>query len=167
MNNALSRVLLFMVVLVSAASMCPAGNVAFSAEHTVLGQSGNWKIMGTVDEFTDVRTCVIIFEDDWSVLVDVDPGGPIFSWNLERRGGVASYKYRIDDNLASQLILASAIEKKTSTIIIIGTVFNELLNSKKFRIQVTTDFKNVLTLTLDTSGLKSAYEGMLKQCPNG
>jgi hypothetical protein len=61
---------------------------AFTKEWNTLSQIGNWKLMSQNDDLTDELSCVIIYNNDFRIQVDIDGSNGVLYWSLRGQGGV-------------------------------------------------------------------------------
>jgi hypothetical protein len=73
------------------------------------------------------------------------------------RGGVQGYTYRIDNAAPTKMKVANDTEKKASAMYLEGDEFRQLLNSKRFRIQVLTMLSSLVEEDIDLTWLSQIY----------
>lgn len=113
---------------------------------------GQWTVYRSVNSMTDQVTCVAT-ANDGSVQVTVDT----FSIGYRGRGGVSSYRYRLDDGPATELHLASGIERDIGAFIIRGDEFQNILKANRIRVEALTILRGLANDDIDLTGLHSIY----------
>lgn len=126
---------------------------------TKAGTTGDWTIYLDKDAMTDAITCVGIYKGRPEVQITTTS----LAFSLRGRGGVSSYRYRLDDNPPSDLQIATDIQKETDGVVFEGDVFNQINQAHRFRIQFLTILGSQVTEDIDLKTLAPAIAFMQKQ----
>ena len=144
-------------LLVGSVSQAWSGSID---EMRVVASDGKWELRVGKDKFSDEKNCVIIVKNSHRIQVSL---GRLFVIYRDR-GGIQSYKIRLDDDAPSDLKLASAIERKTGYAQFAGGVFNRILMANRLRIQALTIRSGVVVDDVDLSGMAVLYKRMQSLC---
>ena len=126
-----------------------------------IAKSGNWTVRRTLHTITEEPSCVAIYEDRFEIQLDEDD---LFI-SLRGRGGVSSVVLRFDDKPAEQLRPASETEKNVRAVNLRGREFEELMSSKRLRMQIRTTADATIEEDLDLNGVREVHaEFMGSQC---
>jgi hypothetical protein len=126
-----------------------------------IARSGNWTVRRTLHTITDEPSCVAIYKDRFEIQLDEND---LFV-SLRGRGGVSSIVLRFDDKPAEELRPASETEKKIGAVNLRGREFEELMSSKRLRMQIRTTADITIEEDLDLNGAKEVQgELMGSQC---
>ena len=121
----------------------------------------DWQLNIGKDGFNDKKTCVISPLGKPHVQLNIGS----FYITYRGRGGVSSYKYRIDDQPPSQTILATDIEKRIGTVHLYGSGFiDRLMRASRFRTSTFTVLSNFIEEDFDLAGLSNLYMKMRNEC---
>lgn len=119
-----------------------------------------WVLNKSKDRMTDKISCVVS-----------PPGKPFIQVNLgslyisyRSRGGLQGFQYRIDDAPISRMQLPTPIEQQISAAHIRGATFDQILRSRRLRVQALTLVAGVITDDVDLSGLSAVYARMQREC---
>jgi hypothetical protein len=118
----------------------------------VIATEANWKVLQTKDAMTDKVSCAAIYKDNYRI--QLSPGALYISY--KGRGGVSSYRLRIDEAPATAIRLASKAEEDLSTIILRDDL-PKIKAAKRLRVSVFTVLKEVISEDLDLNGIAAAY----------
>jgi hypothetical protein len=129
-------------------------------EMQVVASEGQWELRVGKDKFSDEKNCVIIAKNNHRIQVNL---GRLFV-QYRGRGGVQSYRIRLDDNAPSALKLASSIERKAGYALFDGGVFNRIPMAHRLRVQALTTRSGVVVDDLDLSGMAALYKRMQSIC---
>lgn len=143
------------------ASPIAASSAAASDEAQGTPSASSWELNKSVDDFTGKQTCVITSPDQ--PLVEIDPPSSFFV-SLQGRGGVAGYRYRIDQQPASPMRLPTKMESDTSTVIIEGQEFARVVAGTRLRIEILTVLSSVLDLDLNLRGIRPLLARARAEC---
>jgi hypothetical protein len=128
-------------------------------------KSGNidngWVFTRRKDNFSDKQTCMISRVD--KPYVEVTKGHLNISYS--GRGGVRSFKYRLDDGPASATEIPHEIDQRIGVVHVYGPTFAEVLRSNRFRLQTLTLVNGISEEDFNTSGMIRLYASMISQCP--
>jgi hypothetical protein len=108
---------------------------------------GSWTIYKKVDVMTDKTECVATLSGKKNVQLTDD------SLAFGGLGYAQGYKYRLDDEPLSQLVLNDDVPKKMGAVILEGKMFDRIKVSKRFRIQIVAT--ELQTFDVDTSTVKA------------
>jgi hypothetical protein len=123
--------------------------------------SGNWTVRRTFHAITDEPSCVAIYKDRFEIQLDEND---LFV-SLRGPGGVSSVVLRFDDQPAKESRPASETEKKVRAANLRGREFEELMSSKRLRVQIRTTADTTIEEDLDLNGVKEVHgEFMSSQC---
>jgi len=122
-------------------------------------QSGNWKILRTLDQMTDKVDCTGIYKDDYGTQLTDD------SLFLPVKGGIQGVTLRFGELPAEPLRLASDMEKKVGFVVITGSDFSKLLANGKLRFQISTLVNGINSGELDLTGVNEALASIKSGCP--
>ena len=126
-----------------------------------IATSGNWTVRRTFHAITDEPSCVAIYKDRFDIQLDEND----LFLSLRGRGGVSSVILRFDDRPAEELRPASETEKMVGSVNLRGREFEELMSSKRLRVQIQTVADTTIEEDLDLDGVKEAQsEFMSSQC---
>ena len=129
------------------------------AAHADIGQQakviGDWTIYKKVDIMTDKTQCIALFGGNKNI--QLNEAGLAFG----KLGYPQAYKYRLDDEPLSQLVLNEDVPKQMGAVILEGTLFERIKGSKRFRIQVTAT--PLQTFDLNTSAANTVLAEFKKQ----
>jgi hypothetical protein len=126
-----------------------------------IATSGNWTVRRTLHAITDEPSCVAIYKDRFEIQLDEND---LFV-RLRGRGDVSSVVLRFDDKPARELRPASATEKNVRAVNLCGSEFEELMSSKRLRVEIRTTTDITIEEDLDLHGVKEVHdEFMSSQC---
>ena len=126
-----------------------------------IARSGNWTVRLILHAITDEPSCVALYKDRFEIQLDEND---LFV-SLRGRGGVSSVVLRFDDEPAREPRPASETEKRSRTINLSGEEFDELLSSRRLRMQIRTTAGTTIEEDLDLDGVKEVHgEFMSSQC---
>ncbi|HWD27371.1 MAG TPA: hypothetical protein VG387_09410 [Rhizomicrobium sp.] len=116
---------------------------------------GDWTIYRDSDAMTDVVTCLGIYQGRPAVQLTKDS----IAISLNGRGGISSYKYRLDDTPPTELRLATDTEKDIGAVVFEGDDFNAIRSANRFRFQALTILDSVVDedISLRTAQQALAY----------
>lgn len=112
---------------------------------TKIAKQGNWTIFRSQDAMTDEISCVAIFKNDPSVQLTLTSLG----FNLNGKGGVSGFTDRVDDNPPSEMQLPSHVEEQAGVIVIKDAAYSQIMQAKRFRIQVLTVLPSNVNFDVD------------------
>lgn len=119
--------------------------------------AGKWVLSVRSDTMTDKRVCALGYRPNPNVFYTQDD---ILTVSYLRRGNVASYRYRVDQERASGL--------QTPPIgdgyIKIQVWYSEFMDGKTLKIEGMTVTDSLIKLDIDITGLKAARAAMAKAC---
>jgi len=118
-----------------------------------IASSGNWTVRRTLHAITDEPSCVAIYKDRFEIQLDEND---LFV-SLRGRGGVSSVVLRFDDQPAKELRPASETEKIVGAVNLCGREFEELMSSKRLRMQIRTTADATIEEDLDLRGVKKVH----------
>jgi hypothetical protein len=144
-------------LLIGSSSQARSGSIA---EMPLAASEGKWELRVGKDKFSDENNCVTIPKGNPRVQVNL---GKLFV-SYRGRGGVQSYRIRLDDGPPSALRLASSIERKAGHILLGGGVFERILMARRLRVQALTTRSGVVVDDLDLSGMAALYKRMQSIC---
>jgi hypothetical protein len=127
-----------------------------------IARSGNWSVHRSLHAITDEPSCVAIYKDRFEIQLDEND---LFI-SLRERGGVSSVVLRFDDRPAKEARPASEAERRMRTVNLHGPEFEELLSSKRLRLQIRTPDGTVIEEDLDLDGAKKVQRE-LRRSPCG
>jgi hypothetical protein len=110
-----------------------------------VGQQGGWTIYRSQDAMTDQISCVATYKKDLSVQLSTDNLG----FNLNGKGGVSGYTYRLDDTPATEMLLPSKIEGQAGVVILGKEKFSQVMQAKRLRMQVLTVLSSMVNYDID------------------
>jgi hypothetical protein len=123
----------YIVFLVAAVLSCSAHAQKVS-EMKVVATSGNWELRKGIDSFSDKNSCILLLRGQ----SDVQASNTGMAIGRGRaRGGLEGYNLRINDNPPLGLKRASDIEKRLSSIIIEGSLFETVKGAQRLRVDAT------------------------------
>ena len=126
-----------------------------------IATSGNWTVRRTLHAITDEPSCVAIYKDRFEIQLDEND---LFV-RLRGRGGVSSVVLQFDDEPARALRPASETEKMIRAVNLCGSEFEELMSSKRVRMQIQTTAGTTIEEDLDLDGVKKVHgEFMSSPC---
>jgi hypothetical protein len=113
-------------------------------------KDSNWTTVKSVNSMTDAVSCAVSYNKDERVQATPD------KLYIVRKGlgGVSGYRYRIDDEPASELSLASEIEKNLSVIII--PMSTHIEKATRIRVEGLSVLSTLISLDIDVTGLDTA-----------
>ena len=118
-----------------------------------IAKSGNWSVRRTVHTITEEPSCVAIYKDRFEIQLDEND---LFI-SLRGRGDVSSVALRFDDKPAKEERPASQAEKRMRSINLQGPEFEELMSSRRLRVQIHTTTGAIIEEDLDLNGAKEAH----------
>lgn len=137
-----------MVAALLAATVAVVPTVAAAEDFQNVGQPiGPWQVVRTVDAMTDARRCMAIYNGHYDVQLTAES----LAINYRGRGGVSSYRYRLDDAPAAELELATRIEREISAIVIRGNRYQAMLGAHRVRVQALTVLDSSVLDDIDMS----------------
>lgn len=122
----------------------------------VVTKIGDWSIYLTQDAMTDAPSCVATYKDR----TDIQLSDESFAISFRGRGGVSSFKYRLDDQPPSGVVLPTKVEKEIGAVYLGGQAFSQLAAAKRIRVQVLTVLSSLVDEDIDLSSFQSV-EGYL------
>jgi hypothetical protein len=158
MHSLISSGPLFGLLLLAHVQVAQAGAIA---DMKVIAKSDSWELRQEQDSFSGKAECVIVEIGNYDVQISK---GFLFIV-YKGRGGVRSYRYRIDDGQPSKTILPSEVEQQIATVVLKDRAFLNILNAKRLRVQTETYF-DVKQEDINLSGLRDLYSKMLVSCPD-
>jgi hypothetical protein len=117
---------------------------------------GDWHIYAEQDAMTDALQCVAYFRDG----NDIQLTGTSLALSYRGRGGVTSYRIRLDDNPPSDLRLATRIERDISAIVLRGRDFEQIKTSGRVRVQTSTLIRSLVDDDIDMTSAPAAIARM-------
>ncbi|WP_137279218.1 hypothetical protein [Pseudomonas rhizoryzae] len=112
-----------------------------------------WSVHLSSDSMTDKKTCTAVYIKNRGVQYTFD------SFAIGDLSWPTSYRYRFDDGKASPTIDTTDVERKIGAVVIMDPKFLEqLLTSKRVRIQVLANGNRQLDYDVDVSQLPSVNE---------
>jgi len=124
---------------------------------------GDWTVYQDKDSMTDAVSCVATYKGRAQVQATTTS----LAFSFRGRGGVSSYKYRIDEAPPSDLVLATDIQKQLDSIIFESDTFASIMAAKRFRLQVLTILSSVADEDISLASLPQAVATMKKHgCSN-
>lgn len=133
-------------------------SINFSYAQTNAGRS-DWMPSVTIDKFNDQKSCSVFNKKEVNLIFTESN---VLKISFSRRGGVAFYEYRVDQNKSnSQVNRASDVG---SDWVEISDADEELSNGKKLIIRGTTFLKTPFDFEINLSGLKEAIDDMRLKC---
>ena len=121
--------------------------------------SGNWKVLRSVDPMKDNVVCTGIYKENYGVQLTIN------TLYVSVAGGIESISIRFNDKPAKALRIPDKIEKKIRSVIISGSDFSELIGSDRLRLQASTLVKGVANEDFNLSGIRGALESIKAGCP--
>jgi hypothetical protein len=118
-----------------------------------IATSGNWTVRRTLHAITDEPSCVAIYKDRFEIQLDEND---LFV-SLRGRGEVSSVVLRFDDEPAREMRPASEMEKRIRAVNLHGREFEELMSSKRLRMQIRTTADTTVEEDLDLDGAKEVH----------
>jgi len=122
-------------------------------------KSGNWKVLRSLDSMTDKVQCTGIYKENYSIQLAQD------ELYISVSGGIQGVTLRFDEQAPLSMRLATKMEKDIRAVIISGTEFTQLTQSKRLRLQVPTLVSGLHNDDLDLSGLNEALQSISTNCP--
>jgi hypothetical protein len=150
----------FVLVFLGALSVMDVSSAAAAGLGKVVTKLGDWTIYREQDAMTDAVSCVATYKATLQIQLTVDS----LAVSLRGRGGVSSYRYRLDNNPPGELHLANDIEKETSAIVIDGDNFTGIIAAQRIRIEFLTILDTIVDEDIDLHGSRAAITYM--QGPN-
>ena len=147
-NTRLLFIIVCCVLLVSSSSLA---NADFGEP---IASSGNWTVRRTLHAITDEPSCVAIYKDRFEIQLDEND---LFV-SLRGRGDVSSVVLRFDNKPAEELRSASETEKNVRALNLRGREFEELMSSKRLRVQIRTTAGTIIEEDLDLDGVKKLHD---------
>lgn len=123
-----------------------------------IAKSGNWSLHRSLHAVTDEPSCVAIYKDRFEIQLDEND---LFI-SVRERGGVSSVVFRFDDRPAKEPRPASESESRMRSVNLHGSEFEELLSSKRLRLQIRTPDGDVIEEDLDLDGVKEVQREFLR-----
>lgn len=122
-------------------------------------KSGNWKVLRSLDAMTDKVQCTGIYKENYSIQLAQD------ELYVSVSGGIQGVTLRFDEQSPLSMRLATKMEKEIRSVIISGTEFTQLTQSKRLRLQVSTLVSGLHNDDLDLTGLNEALQSISTNCP--
>jgi hypothetical protein len=126
----------------------------------VIYRDNDWVAKFSKGAMDDKSNCTIFSKDNRYVQVDVDKNGPTTLYvSYSGRGGIESYRYRVDSNPATNRIYASNIDKKISAI---GIPFKSIAEGNTLTVEAITILNDIKTDKIDIGSLQPAIDACQK-----
>jgi hypothetical protein len=146
-------------VIVTCAGMATAQS---SGDMKTVARDGEWEIRQSKDSFSDKTSCVLM--PSKRPHIQITNNSLYISYR--GRGGIQTYKVRVDDDPPSKTELPSSIEKGIQALGFEAAAFEEILKSKRFRVEVFTVLNNIVTDDIDIAGAKRLVTRLRTLCPD-
>lgn len=122
--------------------------VAQELKPTTLKPIGPWSIYRSVDAMTDKVSCTAVHADGFNVQY----GQGVLIIAMRGRGGIASYRYRVDDGAATPANIVSIRDSVASNYLAFGPGKIPLpADAKRLRIEIFTVTRDVKNFDIDLS----------------
>jgi hypothetical protein len=108
---------------------------------------GEWTVNRSTDPMTDEPSCVATFGEGARVQLTEDS----FAISYRGRGGVSSYRIRLNEDPPWELRLATRIERDISAFVIDGRDFERIIGANRVRVQTLTILNSVVNDDVDLS----------------
>jgi hypothetical protein len=82
-----------------------------------------------------------------------------------QRGGVARYRFRIDNSEPSRVRTLPRRDRAVQEVRFRGKVFDRILVGRRLVLEVTTFGAGVVTEEFDLTGLSAQHDRLLRECP--
>lgn len=124
-------------------------------------QSGNWRVYRFIDPMTDNTNCVLVQSNG-----QTNASASRYSLYIHYmgRGGIQSYRLRIDDAAPGRYIRAKTAEIQTSTLILKDDTFRRLLRATRLRVETYTALRDIIIDDIDLTGLSASHDRMIIDC---
>lgn len=146
-------------VIVTCAGMATAQSVG---DMKIVARDGEWEMRQSKDSFSDKISCVLIPTKRPHIQIT----NKSLSISYRGRGGIQGYEVRVDDDPPSKMELPSSIEKQAQILYFEAAVFEQILTSKRLRVQAFTVLNNIVTDDIDIAGAKSLVTRLRTLCPD-
>jgi hypothetical protein len=149
------------VIAISALFVAVTGNANAQTlkDARIVSQSGNWKVLRSVDPMKDTTSCTGIHKDNYAIQLTST------TLYIGVLGGLQSVTLRYGDKPARKLRLPEEMEKKLRSIIITGQDFAELSGSVRLRYQASTLVRGIETDEIDLVGFDEVLANIRSGCP--
>jgi hypothetical protein len=146
--------------LIAVATLCcllaftaSVGASARLRDEPVIFTSGDWSVRKSKDPMTDKVRCTGLYLKRFDVQLTMDT----LYISLRGRGGVRSYRLRLDEQPARSTEIASKMERDLSALGITGGHFRDLLTAQRLRISILTVLNNVVSEDISLLGFAEAH----------
>lgn len=114
---------------------------------TRIASVGEWSVYRSIDAMTDEVSCVAALGSRSQVQLTPDS----FAVSYSGRGGLRGYKIRLDDAPAWNLELPTDTERRIGAFVLEGRKFDQIINSRRIRVQALTVLSTVVDDDIDMS----------------
>lgn len=121
--------------------------------YEVVHSEGNWTVLRTKEAMTDKIDCLAIYRERR----DIQLSREAFFVSFRGRGGLAGYRFRLDDATASQMHAATHIERDMAAIVLEKPIFMRLIAAKRLRVSALTARHRLVEEDLDLAGIGGAH----------
>lgn len=142
----------------------PKKPAAAAANQTELGTvtDTGWQLRKSKGSFDDKVSCVI--SPIGKPYIQFTRGDLYIGY--KGRGGINGFRYRIDDQPASEMQLPSPIEKQIGALRLTGGVFSQIVSASRLRISTLTLVAGIDEEDLNLAGLRKLYSRLQRECQN-
>lgn len=120
----------------------------------------NWDVRVNSNPMTDKKICTAVPRDN----PQVQGSANMLAISFRGKGGVKGYEYRLDDHPVSPMKTATSLERDMSVIIFEGNDFEQILNSKRLRIQVVPVLQGLHFEDVNTNGFRASIQYIRDYC---
>jgi hypothetical protein len=156
----ITRTCVAVIVALAMAITVTAG--ATLGDLKIVAKEKTWELRHGKDAFSDKPSCVIIVATKPYIQIT----STSFSVNYRGRGGVSSYKVRVDDEPEGTTSLPHDFEKELGTLFWQGEAFQAVMKAKRIRIQVLSVLNNIITDDIDMKGADRLLARLRELCPD-
>jgi hypothetical protein len=138
------------LLVFAAAAMVMCGTASAQGLGAPLQTIGGWTVHRSTDPMTDEPSCVATFGERGRVQLTHDS----FAVSYRGRGGLSSYRIRLDDDPPWDLRLATRIDRDISAFVLEGRDFERIISARRIRIQTLTILNSVVDDDVDLSAVQ-------------
>lgn len=126
----------------------------------VVERDGIWELRKSRDSFTDKTACVIT--PTGQIYVQISRGSLYI--NYSGRGGIRGWQIRLDEGQVSQMTIPGRINERLGILQISGPQFDQIMKSRRLRIQALTLISGIKNEDFQLNGLARLYQRMMQTC---
>ena len=119
---------------------------------------GVWSVYKSVDNMTDEPKCALSYSKDSNVFYKSTDELVI---SFYRRGGIGSYRYRVDKRRPSDLVLSTEGQRN---FIVLQNYDSEFMDASTLRVEGLTFLDSIFSMDIDLKGLREARATMATAC---